>query len=91
MGECFEISGADLELISGTKFIELRGQIIEQSCLYFKVVAPECRDVMSDLGNFYMEFNDFYTDYETMCENIDLINESTRDINVGLIKLEKIH
>lgn len=52
---------------------------------------PECVNVMTDLGNFYQDFNDFYVDYETMCENIDLINESTKDINFGLIKLEQIH
>ena len=26
-----------------------------------------------------------------MCENIDLINESTKEINIGLIRLEQIH
>lgn len=91
MGECFSIPKVDLDLIKDTKFIQLRGQIIEQSCLYFKVVVPECVSVMSDLGNFYQDFNDFYVDYETMCENIDLINESTKEINIGLIRLEQIH
>ena len=88
MGECFEIPKKDLDLIKGTKFLQLRGQIIDNSCLYFKIVAPECVSVMTDLGNFYQDFNDFYGDYETMRDNIDLIFESTRDINKGLIKLE---
>lgn len=87
MSECFEIPQSDLELIKGTQFIKLRGMIIEQSCTYFKVVVPHCVAVMTDLGNFYQDFNDYYTDYETMIENIELINESTKDINVGLIKL----
>lgn len=29
MGECFEIQKKDLDLIKGTKFIELRGQVIK--------------------------------------------------------------
>ena len=65
--------------------------IIEQSCTYFKVVVPICIDVMTNLGNFYQDFNDYYTDYETMCENIELINDSTKDINVGLMKLREVH
>ena len=87
MSECFEIPASDLEMIKNTKFIPLRGMIIEQSCTYFKVVVPHCISVMTDLGNFYQDFNDYYCDYDTMCENIELINESTRDINMGLVRL----
>lgn len=91
MGECFQIQKKDLDLIKGTKFIELRGQVINQACIYFDVVAPKCVGVLSDLGNFFSEFNDYYVDYDSMRENLDLIYESSRDINHGLIMLEQIH
>lgn len=91
MGECFQIEKKDLDLIKGTKFIELRGRVIKQACLYFDVVAPKCVNVLTDLGNFFSEFNDFYDDYESMKENLDLIYESSREISHGLIMLEQIH
>jgi len=91
MGECFEIQKKDLDLIKGTKFIELRGRVIKQACLYFDVVAPKCTSVLTDLGNFFSEFNDFYDDYDSMKENLDLIYESSREISHGLIMLEQIH
>jgi len=64
-------------MIKGTKFIELRGRIIEQACMYFDVVAPKCISVLGDLGNFFSDFNDFYEDYDSMKENIDLIYEAS--------------
>lgn len=91
MGECFEIQKKDLDLIKGTKFIQLRGQVIKQACLYFDVVAPKCVSVLTDLGNFFSEFNDFYDEYDSMKENLDLIHESSREISLSLIFLEQIH
>ena len=91
MGECFQIQKKDLDLIKGTKFIELRGRVIKQACLYFDVVAPKCVGVLTDLGNFFSDFNDFYDDYESMKDNLEMIYESSRDISHGLILLEQIH
>ena len=55
------------------------------------MVAPKCIAVLTDLGNFFLEFNDFYDDYDLMKENIELLFESSKDINHGLIMLEQIH
>lgn len=55
------------------------------------MVAPKCIAVLTDLGNFFLEFNDFYDDYDLMKENIELLYESSKDINHGLIMLEQIH
>ena len=55
------------------------------------MVAPKCVAVLTDLGNFFSEFNDFYDDYDAMKENLDLIYESSREISHGLLMLEQIH
>ena len=54
-------------------------------------MAPKCISVLGDLANSFVDFNNFYEDYDSMREKIDLIYKAFKNLSHGLITLEQIH
>ena len=55
------------------------------------MVAPVCKNVLSEAHGFFKEFNTLYDDVEDCKANIDILVESTGEITKGFEICTNLH
>lgn len=91
MNDCFKIKEEDLALVQDTKFQEVRDDVCRQAVIYNRVVSPVCYNVLGDAHHFFYNFETYFTDFESMKENIDDILDDSYKLCQGFDISKKIH
>lgn len=91
MNDCFMIKEQELQLVKETQFEHVRDDVCRQAVVYNHVVAPVCQNVLGDAYTFFNDFEDYFGDFETMKENIDMILTDSGSICQGFEVTKKIH
>lgn len=81
----------DMKLVEDTKFASVRDDVCLQACIYNHEVAPICQNVLQESANFFVEFNTYFKDFDTLKEGIDLLIEDSQKITTGFMISKKIH